>query len=174
MNTIVLGSGCFWCIEAVFQRIKGVDRVVSGYAGGGTQSIPDYWKLHSGEEGHAEVIEVTYNEAIVSLELLLEMFFYAHDPTVTRQPGTGDEGEEYRSIILCDDSELPIAQKAKDEAQELWHNPILTQVTAIDKFYMAEDNHQNFYNDNPNSGYCRVIINPKVAKFEQKFSDYLK
>jgi methionine-S-sulfoxide reductase len=174
MKTIVLGGGCFWCIEAVYQRVKGVEEVESGYAGGGTEIVPSYWDLHSGKYGHAEVVKVTYDPKLLSLEKILEIFFYSHDPTVTRQPGTGDDGPEYRSIILCDKEELKLANSAKENAQKLWDDPILTEVVEIDKFYAAEDNHQNFYNNNPNVGYCQVIINPKIAKFEKKFKDILK
>ncbi len=174
MKTIVLGGGCFWCIEAVLQIVIGIDKVVSGYAGGGTEIEPSYWDLHSGKYGHAEVVEATYDPAIISLKTILEMFFYTHDPTVSRQPGTGDEGPEYRSIILCENDELEIAERAREEAQNLWDDPIITEVKVIDKFYPAEENHQNFYNNNPNSGYCQVIINPKIAKFEKKFAEYLK
>ena len=174
MKTMVLGGGCFWCIEAVFQRVKGVGKVVSGYAGGGSDTTPSYWDLRTGDFGHAEVVEVSYNPDTISLDLLLEMFFYTHDPTVTRQPGTGDEGPEYRSIILCVADEIATAERAKQQAQNLWDNPIITEIQEIDKFYPAESNHQNYYNNNPNVGYCQVIINPKIAKFEKKFADYLK
>ncbi len=174
MKTIVLGAGCFWCTEAVYQRVKGVDKVVSGYAGGGTEAAPDYEMIHSGAYNHAEVIEVSYNPDVISLEKILEIFFYTHDPTTQNQPGTADDGSEYRSIILCVKDELELANVAKDKAQKLWDRPIITEITEIDRFYPAEANHQNFYNENPNVGYCQVIINPKIAKFEAKFSKYLK
>jgi len=173
MKSIVLGGGCFWCIEAVYQRVKGVQAVVSGYSGGGDEVQPDYWKLHSGDNGHAEVIKVTYNPKILSLEKILEIFFYTHDPTTQNQPGTADSGDEYRSIILCDKDELELVKRAKIIAQDLWGDPIITEITVIDKFYPAEENHQNFYNKNPEVGYCQVIINPKLAKFEKKFAEIL-
>lgn len=174
MKTIVLGGGCFWCVEAVFQRVKGVESVVSGYAGGGTEVEPHYWKLHSGKYTHAEVVQITYDENIISLEKLFEIFFYTHDPTTLNQPGTADEGLEYRSIILCAADELELANRAKEKAQKLWDKPVITEVAEIDKFYPAEENHQNYYNNNQSAGYCQVIINPKIAKFSQKFSEYLK
>ena len=174
MKTIVLGGGCFWCVEAVFQRVNGVESVVSGYAGGGTDLTPSYNDLHTGKHGHAEVIEITYNENILSLDTIFEMFFYTHDPTTLNQPGTADMGEEYRSIILCSADELEKAEAAKADANELWDGKVMTEVKVIDKFYPAEDSHQNFYNENPGAGYCQVIINPKVAKFEKKFAEYLK
>ena len=170
MNTIVLGGGCFWCIEAVFQRVKGVENVVSGYAGGGTESDPSYF--NHGE--HAEVVQITYNPEIISLEKLLEIFFGVHDPTTTNQPGTADSGPSYRSIILCSEAELPIATKARDEAQKNWDDPIITEIKPLDAFYPAEDYHQNYYNQNPEQSYCQVIINPKLAKFRKHFQEYLK
>jgi methionine-S-sulfoxide reductase len=174
MSTIVLGGGCFWCIEAVFQRVKGVEKVVSGYAGGGSDFEPSYWDLHSGKHGHAEVVEITYNPDEIRFEKILEIFFSVHDPTTLRQPGTGDEGHEYRSIILCAKEELPIAEIAKSDAQKLWDKPIITEIKKLDAFYPAEENHQNYYNNNQSAGYCQVIINPKLTKFEEKFSEYMK
>lgn len=174
MKSIVLGGGCFWCIEAVFQRVKGVEKVVSGYAGGGSNFKPSYWDLHSGKHGHAEVVEVTYNPETITLEELLDIFFNVHDPTTLRQPGTGDDGQEYRSIISCAKYELSIAENAKNEAQKLWNNPIITEIKELDAFYPAEENHQNYYNNNQSAGYCQVIINPKLAKYEEKYSEYIK
>ena len=174
MKTIVLGGGCFWCIEAVYQRVKGVEKVVSGYAGGGNDEQPSYMDLHTGKAGHAEVVELTYDPGIVSLETLLEIFFSVHDPTTLNQPGTADEGPEYRSIILCSKEELDIARRAKEEAQKSWGKPIITEVKELDAFYPAEENHQNFYNNNPNVGYCQVIINPKLEKFVKKYKELLK
>lgn len=169
MKTIVLGAGCFWCTEAVFQRVKGVEKVVSGYAGGTTVN-PTY-ERHG---DHAEVIQLTYDEAMVTLQTLLEIFFGTHDPTTTNQPGTADDGPSYRSIILCAENELEIAHQALEKAQTNWDKPIITEIKMLDTFYPAENYHQNFYNQNPQVGYCRVIINPKLEKFEKKFIAYTK
>lgn len=168
MKTIVLGGGCFWCTEAVFQRLKGVESVVSGYAGG---DIPNPTYHNHGR--HAEVVEVTYDPTVITLKQLLEIFFSVHDPTTLNQPGTADVGMSYRSIILCDESELTIAKTVKQEAQKQWNNPIITEINVLDTFYPAEDYHQNYYNQNPEAGYCQVIINPKLEKFRKKFNNYL-
>lgn len=168
MKTIVLGGGCFWCIEAVYQRVKGVEKVVSGFAGGDMKN-PDY-RNHG---NHAEVVQLTYDESVTSLEKLLEIFFNVHDPTTLNQPGTADNGPEYRSIILCSENELELAKQMRDEAQKVWEDPIITEVKILDEFYEAEDYHQDYYNKNPQAGYCQVIINPKLAKFEAKFKEYL-
>lgn len=169
MNNIVLGGGCFWCIEAVFQRVRGVESVVSGYAGGETPN-PTY----DNHGNHAEVVRVSYDSTAISLQQLLEIFFGTHDPTTLNQPGTADVGPGYRSIILCSEEELSTAQSALIEAQKVWEDPIITEIKVLDRFYPAEDYHQNYYNQNPQVGYCQVIINPKLEKFQKKFHDYLK
>jgi peptide-methionine (S)-S-oxide reductase len=169
MKSIVIGGGCFWCIEAVFQRVKGVEKVVSGYAGG--DLIDPTYENHG---SHAEVVQITYDESIIDLKTLLEIFFYVHDPTTVDRQGN-DVGTQYRSIILCNDYiESEIAHSVIKGCKELWENPIVTEVSLLDVFYPAEDYHQDYYNQNQNAGYCQVVINPKIAKFEQKFSEYLK
>lgn len=169
MKTIVLGGGCFWCVEAVFQRVKGVEEVVSGYAGGSKED-PTY---HDHAD-HAEVVQLTYDEKEVELKTLLSMFFYAHNPTTLNFQGN-DYGTQYRSIILVnDDEELGLAESVKSESADLWPEPIVTEIKTLDVFYPAEDYHQDYFNQNPQNAYCQVIINPKVAKFEAKFSKYLK
>lgn len=167
MKTIVLGGGCFWCIEAVYQRVKGVESVVSGYAGG-EKDNPTY---HD-HGNHAEVVQITYDESVVGLDKLLEIFFYVHNPTTLNFQGN-DYGEQYRSIILCANDELEVCNKAKEQAQKLWDEPIVTEIKVLDAFYKAEDYHQNYYNNNTSAGYCQVIINPKLEKFSKKFTDYL-
>ncbi len=169
MKSIVLGAGCFWCSEAVFQRVKGVEKVVSGYAGG-TAPNPVY----ENHGDHAEVVQITYDETIINLETLLEIFFGTHDPTTTNQPGTADDGPSYRSIILCTESEQETAQKALHKAQTNWDDPIITEIKTLDTFYPAENYHQDFYNQNPQVGYCQVIINPKLEKFRKNYSKYLQ
>lgn len=169
MKQIVLGGGCFWCIEAVFQQVKGVERVVSGYAGGDKPN-PTY---HN-HGNHAEVVQLTYDESVITLTQLLEIFFSVHDPTTLQQPGTADYGESYRSIILVAEDELEIALKAKDSEQNNWDNPIITEIKVLDTFYPAEDYHQNYYQNNSEAGYCQVIINPKLDKFRKHFSELSK
>jgi methionine-S-sulfoxide reductase len=169
MKTIVLGGGCFWCVEAVFQRVKGVVKVESGY-GGGDKADPTYHDHGS----HAEVVELSYAENKISLEKIFEIFFYVHNPTTLNFQGN-DYGTQYRSIILCNDNEeLELAEKVKSGSKDLWPDPIVTEIKILDTFYLAEANHQNYYNQNQNNPYCQVIINPKIAKFEKKFKDHLK
>lgn len=167
--TLVLGGGCFWCVEAVYQRVKGVSNVVSGYAGGSTPS-PTY---HNHAD-HAEVIQITYDPAVIPLEILLAIFFHVHDPTTLNQQGY-DKGTAYRSIILYQtDNEKQAIQTAIKRAQPDWVDPIVTEVKQLDVFYPAEDYHQNFFNENQSNPYCQVIINPKLAKFRTAFADYFK
>jgi len=169
MKKIVLGGGCFWCVEAVFQRVKGVEKVVSGYAGGDLKN-PTYQNHGS----HAEVVQLTYNPETISLDTIFEMFFYAHDPTTLNRQGN-DIGTQYRSIILCNNYiESNIAHKVIDGEKDLWHDPIVTEVSLLDVFYEAEEYHKDYFNNNQSAGYCQVIINPKVAKFEKKFKEFLK
>ncbi|MCA9328799.1 peptide-methionine (S)-S-oxide reductase MsrA [Candidatus Saccharibacteria bacterium] len=174
MNKIVLGGGCFWCIEAVYQQVKGVEKVVSGFAGGDPDDEPDYWKIHDADNKHAEVIQVTYDETVISLQEILEIFFGTHDPTTTQQPGTADAGSEYRSIILCAEDEVELAEKAKQDAQKNWNDQIITEIKLLDTFTPADASHQNYYNRNTSAGYCQVVINPKLDKFRKNFTKYLK
>jgi methionine-S-sulfoxide reductase len=168
MKTIVLGGGCFWCIEAIYQRVRGVEKVESGYAGG--DLLDPTYENHG---SHAEVVQISYDENIISLEKLLEIFFYVHDPTTVNKQGN-DIGEQYRSIILCNNHiETEIAHKIIKGNKENWENPIVTEVNLLVKFYPAENYHQNYYNNNQSAGYCQVIINPKIAKFESKFAENL-
>lgn len=168
MKSVVLGGGCFWCIEAIYQQISGVESVESGYAGGDTPN-PTYEK----HGNHAEVILLNYNENEISLDTILEIFFYVHDPTTLNQQGN-DIGTQYRSIILCGESEVENAENAKVRAGELWDKPVVTEVKVLNKFYKAEDYHQNYYNQNQTNPYCQIVINPKLSKFQSKFANYLK
>lgn len=169
MKTIVLGGGCFWCIEAVYQRVKGVEQVVSGYSGG-TLHNPTYEQYGD----HAEVVQVSYNEDSISLETIIDIFLNVHDPTSLNQQGH-DIGAQYRSIILCNNHiETEIVHSVIKGNRDLWPNPIVTEVGLLDVFYPAEDYHQDYFNQNPNNPYCQVVINPKLRKFEEKFADYLK
>ena len=170
-----LAGGCFWCLEVVFDELKGVESVESGYSGG-TLMNPTYAQVCAGNTGHAEVVQVTFDPEVVSYHDLLTVFFTIHDPTTLNRQGN-DAGPQYRSAIFFhDDEQKRLAEEVIGEitAEKLWRDPIVTEVTAFEKFYMAEDYHQEYFKKNPWQGYCRVIIAPKVAKFRQKFVDRLK
>jgi peptide-methionine (S)-S-oxide reductase len=172
-ETATLGGGCFWCVEAVYQELEGVLKVESGYAGGHVDN-PTYREVCSGLTGHAEVVQVTFDPEIVSFADVLRVFFTVHDPTTLNRQGN-DVGTQYRSVIYYhSEAQKAAAEAGIKEAQEAWDNPIVTEVTAFEKFYKAEDYHQNYYKDNPNQGYCSFIITPKVKKFREKFKDKLK
>lgn len=168
------GGGCFWCIEAMFKELKGISSVVSGYAGGQTAN-PTYEQMHSEDTGHAEVVQVTFDPNVITYRELLEIFFTMHDPTTPNRQGN-DVGPQYRSIILYhDDEQKQTAQDVTSNfATKLWDNPIVTEIKLLDKFWSAEDYHQDYFNKNPQAGYCQIVINPKLAKFRQKFADKLK
>jgi peptide-methionine (S)-S-oxide reductase len=174
MEQAVLGGGCFWCVEAMFKELRGVSSVVSGYAGGHSDN-PSYEKMHMEDTGHAEVIQIMFDPSIVTYRELLEIFFTVHDPTTLNRQGN-DVGAEYRSIILyADDAQQKTAEDVRENfATELWDNPIVTEIKQFEKFWPAEDYHQNFFEHNPDQAYCQVIINPKLAKFRQKFAEKLK
>jgi peptide-methionine (S)-S-oxide reductase len=165
VKTAVFGGGCFWCIEAVFERIKGVVSVTSGYAGGETEN-PNYTDVCSGTTGHAEVVKIEYDPSIIGYEELLEVFWKAHDPTTLNRQGA-DAGTQYRSIILYTDREQrEIAEKSKKELEKagIFKDPVVTEIKELEKFYPAEDYHQDYYQNNSSAGYCRVVIAPKLKK----------
>jgi peptide-methionine (S)-S-oxide reductase len=169
-ETATLGGGCFWCTEAVFQMLPGVKSVVSGYAGG-TKPNPTYEEVCTGDTGHAEVIQIAYDPQQVSYEKILETFWDVHDPTTLNQQGD-DSGTQYRSIILYNsEAQKAAAEKSKQEAQKHFKAPIVTQIVPLKAFYAAEGYHQDYYRNNPNKGYCRVVIRPKVEKFEKKLHE---
>ncbi len=162
-----LGGGCFWCMEAVFERLPGVISVTSGFAGGTTEN-PTYQQVCTETTGHAEVTEIEFDPAKISYAKLLEVFWQAHDPTTLNRQGA-DEGTSYRSIILYrDEKQKLLAEKSKLEAQKDFHHPIVTEIVPLKKFYKAEDYHQQYYDNNSNAGYCQVVIAPKLEKLEQK------
>lgn len=172
---IVFGGGCFWCTEAVFKMLKGVISVESGYAGGTTQN-PTYQEICSGATGHAEVIKIEYDSDKIPLETLLTVFFATHDPTTLNRQGN-DIGTQYRSIILCDNSEeQSICRKFIEDLNNSSQlgAPITTEIRALETFYPAEDYHQNYYQENSGQPYCQVVINPKLAKVQEKFANLLK
>ncbi len=170
-----LGGGCFWCLEAVFDQVKGVESVESGYMGGGRPN-PTYEAVCGGNTGHAEVIQITFNPRIITYRELLEIFFGIHDPTTLNRQGN-DAGTQYRSAIFTHSSEQDaIAHEVIRTLTEakLFDDPIVTQVEPASPFYVAEDYHQEYFVQNPSQPYCAYLINPKVAKFRQRFSDKLK
>jgi peptide-methionine (S)-S-oxide reductase len=162
------GGGCFWCLEAVFERIEGVVEVVSGYAGG-TKPDPTYEEVCTGTTRHAEVVQVTFEAKRISYADLLGVFFKAHDPTTLDRQGA-DVGSQYRSIILYDgDEQRKAAEAARKKAEKDWKDPVVTEIVPLTAFYRAEDYHQDYFNDNRNAGYCRVIIAPKLEKLKLPF-----
>ncbi len=172
-ETITLGAGCFWCTEAVFQRVNGVISVESGYSGGGIAN-PTYREVTSGLTGHAEVVQVVFDPEIVSLVNILEIFWRTHDPTTLNRQGA-DVGTQYRSAIFYHtDAQRDIAVKLKQELenQDIWNKPVVTEITAFNAFYIAEDYHQDYFNQNSNQPYCQFVIVPKLEKFEKLFSDF--
>jgi len=161
------GGGCFWCTEALFERVKGVKSAVSGYTAGKTEN-PTYKQVCSGLTGHAEVIQVEYDPKQVSYETLLEIFFDTHDPTTLNKQGA-DEGTQYRSIILYhDDAQKQAAEKIKKASAANYKDPITTEIVPLKKFYVAEDYHQDYFAKNPNAPYCAFVIRPKLQKFLKK------
>jgi peptide-methionine (S)-S-oxide reductase len=164
------GGGCFWCMEAEFQRIPGVKTVSSGFAGGHTAN-PTYEDVCTGDTGHAEVTQIEFDPQKVSYEKLLEYFWDAHDPTTLNRQGA-DVGTQYRSVILYSSpAQKAAAEKSKAEAQKNFKDPIVTQIVPLDHFYKAEDYHQNYYNNNTHAPYCQVVIKPKLKKFEEKLKE---
>lgn len=162
-----VGGGCFWCTEAVMERLPGVKKVISGYAGGQTVN-PTYEEICTGRTGHAEVIQVEFDPAVISYEKILEVFFEAHDPTTLNRQGA-DEGTQYRSVIFYhNETQQKAAARAKIAAQALWPDPIVTEVSPLTRFYVAEKYHQDYFRNNPNQGYCSFVIKPKMKKLEQK------
>ena len=175
MEVVTLGGGCFWCLEAVYDRLKGVEDVVSGYAGGYVPS-PSYQQVCTGATGHAEVVQITFDPAIITFRDILDVFFTIHDPTTPNRQGA-DVGTQYRSAIFYHtDEQRAVAEQtiAELDAAGVWDAPIVTEVTPLTAFYPAEDYHQEYYARNPNQGYCRMVIAPKVAKLRQHFLERLK
>lgn len=169
------GSGCFWCTEAMFKDLRGVIRVTSGYAGG-TVPHPTYEQVCSGTTGHAEVIQVEYDPQQIRYDQLVEIFFVTHDPTTRNRQGH-DVGEQYRSVIFAhDDEQRQVAErvKAKLTTDHVYDHPIVTDILPATTFYPAEAYHQDYYANNPDQGYCQMVIDPKVAKFRKRFASLLR
>lgn len=174
-EVITLGGGCFWCLEPVFRELEGVEDAVVGYAGGGVPN-PSYELVCSGMTGHAEVVQVTFNPAVISLHEILDVFFSVHDPTTPNRQGA-DVGTQYRSIILYQDQrQKQVAEEVIAELTEQgqWRAPIVTEVAPLKNFYLAEGYHQGYFEKNPWAGYCQVVIRPKLTKFRSKYAARLK
>ncbi|NGP88958.1 peptide-methionine (S)-S-oxide reductase MsrA [Fodinibius halophilus] len=175
LQQTTLGAGCFWCVEAIFEEVKGVESVVAGYAGGEIED-PSYRQVASGATGHAEVTRITYDPSVVSFKQLLEVFWHTHNPTTKNRQGA-DVGPQYRSVIFYHNEEQKdIAQQSlkKTDSSDLWKDSIVTQVQPLTNYSKAENYHQNYYENNPNAGYCTVVIAPKLKKFRKEFSHMLK
>lgn len=173
-QTATFGGGCFWCVEAVFQQLKGVLSVRSGYSGG-TVEDPTYEQICCGDTGHAEVCEIRFDPTMVSFDDLLAVFWKTHDPTTLNRQGA-DVGTQYRSVIFYHDEqqrELAEQRKRDLDRARVWQNPIVTEIRPAERFYVAEDYHQNYFRNHPTEGYCRIVIRPKLAKFRQVFADKL-
>jgi len=172
ISIATFGGGCFWCIEAVIQRLKGVESIKSGFSGGFIKN-PPYREVCTGRTGHAEVIQVTFNPDIISYHDLIYIFMTSHDPTTLNRQG-GDSGTQYRSIILYhDDEQKETAEKIFKELQPSYPDPIVTQLEPFKVFYKAEEEHQNYYNENQDARYCQVVIDPKIQKLRKMYADKL-
>lgn len=175
MEIATFGAGCFWCVEAIFQRLDGVSKVESGYSGGHVKN-PSYKDVCEGTTGHAEVCQITYDPGEVSFTKLLEVFWQTHDPTTPNQQGN-DVGPQYRSAIFYHNEEQKVLAekyKAKLEASDVFSKPIVTEISPLINYYKAENYHQNYFNQNGSQGYCTYVIKPKVEKFEKVFKEDLK
>lgn len=173
-ESIVLGGGCFWCLDAIYRRVKGVTNVISGYAGGDTKE-PSYEQVCTGATNHAEVIKVDFDSSDIDLKTILDIFWSVHDPTTRNQQGN-DIGTQYRSAIYyTDDAQKEVIEESlKTTTKKLWDKPLTTEIKPLETFWTAEEYHQDFFNKNPEQGYCQIIINPKLAKFKKKFEHLLK
>lgn len=175
LKTAVLGGGCFWCTEAVFDRLKGVIEVIPGYSGGNVEN-PTYEKVSMGRTNHAESIKITYDPNVISFEQILEVFFATHDPTTLNKQGV-DEGTQYRSVIFyMDNEQKEIAEKMIKEKKDSgeFDAPIVTTLEPFEKFYTAEEYHKRYYDNNPQNPYCSIVISPKVKKLFEKFPELIK
>jgi peptide-methionine (S)-S-oxide reductase len=175
VETATLAAGCFWCTEAVFQRLKGVTSVISGYAGGDMDK-PSYEQVSTGETGHAEAIQIEFDPSVISYDKILDVFWATHDPTTPDQQGS-DIGPQYRSVIFYhSDEQKRIAEASKEKLENSgkYDSPLVTEIVPFTKFYSAEDYHQNFYNNNRGYGYCQIVIDPKIEKLTKEFKEDVK
>lgn len=173
-NVATFGGGCFWCTEAIFQQIKGVGKITSGYTGGKAPGKPTYREVCSGLTGHAEVIQLTFDEGEISYADILRIFMTTHDPTTLNRQGA-DVGTQYRSVIYYhDEAQKIIAQDIIREMADYFDDPIVTELSELETFYAAEDYHQNYYRNNPGQGYCSFVIAPKLSKLRRQYAEKLK
>ena len=175
LETITIGGGCYWCVEAVYEKLNGVQSVVSGFAGGKTAN-PSYEEVSSGRTGYAEVVQITYDKTITNLNEIFRVFFTVHDPTTLNRQGA-DVGTQYRSVIFFKDETQKVAAQniiAALKKAKVYDSPIVTTLEPFKHFYKAEDYHQNYYQNNKNQPYCQMVIQPKIEKFEKVFKDKLK
>ena len=174
IQTAIVGGGCFWCTEAVFQEVKGIQKVVSGYSGGTVPGKPTYREICSGLTGHAEVIEITFDASIISYEEVLIIFMTTHDPTTLNRQGA-DRGTQYRSVIFYqDETQKEIAQEVITQLSEIYEDKIVTEISPLTIFYTADTEHQNYYRDNTKNGYCSFVITPKLTKLRELHANKLK
>ncbi len=170
-----LGGGCFWCLEPVYEDLKGIEDVTVGYAGGHTEN-PSYEQVSTGRTGHAEVVQIKFNPDVITFRDILEVFFSIHDPTTPNRQGA-DVGSQYRSIILYNDQQQKeVAEQVIEELNQegVWNKPIVTELKPFETYYKAEEYHQEYYQKNPYAGYCQVVIRPKLGKFKKKYEERLK
>ena len=175
LQTATLGAGCFWCVEAVYQDVRGVASAVSGYMGGQNDN-PTYRQVCDGDTGHAEVLQIQFDPAAISFADVLYIFWRTHDPTTLNRQGA-DQGTQYRSVIFYHDEQqhqTATTSKAETDASDLWPNSIVTEISPASTFWPAEEYHQNYFKLNPNQPYCMMVVNPKVRKFRKEFADRLK
>ena len=174
IEVMTVGGGCFWCIEAIFQQINGVEKVVSGYSGGNCPGHPTYREVCSGRTGHAEVVQVSFDPSVISYEELLIIFMTSHDPTTLNQQGA-DVGTQYRSVVYYhNDGQKEIIDEVIKQLNPTFDNKIITEISSASVFYAAEDYHQNYYNNNSREGYCSFVITPKINKLRKMYADKLK
>jgi peptide-methionine (S)-S-oxide reductase len=175
LEQATFGAGCFWCVEAVYEIVEGIEKVESGYSGGHVEN-PSYNEVTSGKTGHAEVARLHFDPEVISYEELLEVLWHTHNPTTLNRQGN-DVGPQYRSAIFYHNEEQKeIAERSlkKTDESDLWEDPIVTEIEPLENYYVAENYHQNYFENNPNAGYCSVVIAPKIAKFKKEFSHLLK
>jgi peptide-methionine (S)-S-oxide reductase len=174
MQQATFGGGCFWCTEAVFQELKGVEKVVSGYSGGNVPGHPTYREICSGLTGHAEVVQIAFDANVISYEDILVIFMTTHDPTTLNRQGA-DKGTQYRSVIYYhDENQKEMAEAVVKKVADFYDKPIVTEISPLDVFYKAEDDHQDYYRNNKEQGYCSYVITPKLSKLRKLYGDRLK
>lgn len=173
MTTYVLAGGCFWCLDAVYRQLKGVEEIVSGYAGGDLP-YPSYDQVSLGTTGHAESVQITFDDSIIPEGTILDLFFLIHDPTTLNRQGN-DVGTQYRSAMFyADDEQKAAFEAARDRAKEHWGDNIVTEIVPLEEFYPAEDYHQDYFNKNPGNGYCSIVIEPKIVKARAAYKQWFK